>query len=177
MAGKLTQLEQLRHLVRNKVQCIALDYKELSDALTEGLEDDHKDITVRQLMRHEGFEPKPYKCTKNKNTLGFGINLDVESIPYEVALFWLEYKVEEQDNILSDKLAFYGGLTDNRKSVLINMCYNLGVNGLLRFVKTLQFIEQEKFLDASKEMLDSKWARKDVGETRSHELSELMRVG
>ena len=177
MAGKLTQLEQLRHLVRNKVQCIALDYKELLSALTEGLVDDHKDIATRQLMRHEGFEPKPYKCTKKKWSIGFGINLETESIPYEVALFWLEYKVEECDTILSGELSFYNLLTDNRKSVLINMCFNMGVSGLLGFVKTLKFIEQGKFLDASKEMLDSNWAREDVGKDRSTELSELMKVG
>ena len=177
MAGKLTQLEGLRHLVRNKVQCLALGYKELLDALTVGLVDDHKDLAVKQLIRHEGFEPRPYKCTKNKWTLGFGINLETESIPYEVALFWLEYKVEECETVLSKKLPFYNGLTDNRKSVLINMCFNLGIKGLLSFVKTLNFIEQGNYIDASKEMLDSIWAREDVGKSRSNELSELMKNG
>ena len=94
-----------------------------------------------------------------------------------MALFWLEYKVEETDQILSSKLIFYSGLTDNRKSVLINMAFNLGINGLLNFRKTLKFIEQENYLDASKEMLDSQWAIEDVGYQRSHELSELMKVG
>ena len=177
MAGKITQLEQLRHLVRNRVQCLALGYKELFDALTEGLIDDHKDVAVKQLIGHEGFKSKPYKCTNNKWTIGFGINLETESIPYEVALFWLEYKVEETDNILSGKLIFYSGLTDNRKSVLINMAFNLGINGLLNFRKTLKLIEQGNFLDASKEMLDSQWAREDVGNERSNELSELMKKG
>jgi len=177
MAGKLTQLEGLRHLVRNRVSCLALGYKELLDALTVGLVDDHKDIAVKQLMRHEGFRPKPYKCTSVKETIGFGINLETESMPYEVALFWLEYKVEENDKILSEKLSFYSDLTDNRKSVLTNMCFNLGLTGLLRFVKTLKFIEQGKYLDASKEMLDSKWAIEDVGKSRSTELSELMKNG
>ena len=175
MAGKLTQLEQLRHLIRNKVSCIVQGYTELSDALTDGLEDDHKDITVRQLMRHEGFEPKPYKCPAGKLTLGFGKNIEDGSIPYEVALFWLEYDVEDCDKLLSEKLSFYHALSDNRKSVLINMCFNLGFKGLTKFKRMMLELIKEDYKAAAKEMIRSKWASQ-VGQ-RALELEQLMIEG
>jgi lysozyme len=35
----------------------------------------------------------------------------------------------------------YNGLDEVRKSVLLNMCFNLGINGLLGFKNTLAFVK------------------------------------
>ena len=55
------------------------------------------------------------------------------------------------------------------------MAFNLGVNGLLGFRKTLALIEAGDYTKASVEMLDSKWARQVKG--RATRLSEQMRTG
>lgn len=34
------------------------------------------DPLIEQLKRHEGFSAKPYFCTANKLTIGYGRNLD-----------------------------------------------------------------------------------------------------
>ncbi len=180
MSCEITELEQLRHVLRNKAMCMTSDIKAMMEALTEGLPDDHKTIATKTLMKHEGFRSRPYKCTAKKWTIGFGINLETQAIPHEVALHWLEYKVEEYDTILNNKLSFYSELTDNRKAVLIDMIFNLGCNGLLHpvsgFPKTLKLIEQGKYKEASIEMLDSKWAKEDVGQ-RAITLSKIMETG
>jgi len=49
-----------------------------------------------------------------------------------------------------------------RRAVIINMCFQLGIGGLLKFKNTLAFYESENYIDTSVEMMDSKWARKDT---------------
>ena len=41
--------------------------------------------------------------------------------------------------------------------VLLDMAYNLGVNGLLKFSRTLRAIERGQWVEAGEEMKDSKW--------------------
>jgi len=62
-----------------------------------------------------------------------------------------------------------------RREVLINMRFNLGMSRLMGFVKMWQAIDDENWEAASKEMLDSLWA-KQVG-SRATELAEQMRTG
>jgi len=59
------------------------------------------------------------------------------------------------------------------KMVLIDMAFNLGVNGLLKFKKTLEFIKNGKFINASNEMLNSAW-KFQVGQ-RAYDLSNQLR--
>ncbi|MDP3115142.1 MAG: glycoside hydrolase family protein, partial [Candidatus Cloacimonadaceae bacterium] len=49
-----------------------------------------------------------------------------------------------------------------RKSVLLNMCFNLGIGGLMGFNNTLAFIAAGDWERAANGMLASMWA-KQVG--------------
>ena len=55
------------------------------------------------------------------------------------------------------------------------MAYNMGVTGLLKFKNTLKNIENEKYIEASNQMLDSKWAKQVKG--RAQELAAQMAGG
>ena len=44
------------------------------------------------------------------------------------------------------------------RSVLLNMAYQLGLTGLLKFKRTLRYLEIKQYDSAAKEMLDSRWA-------------------
>ena len=37
-------------------------------------------IVTEQIIRHEGFRNKPYKCTANKLTIGYGRNIEDNGI-------------------------------------------------------------------------------------------------
>jgi lysozyme len=65
-------------------------------------------------------------------------------------------------------------LSEARQHVLLDMAFNLGMNGLLKFRKMLAAIQQGDFEKAADEMLDSKWA-KDVKERRAGRLAIMMR--
>lgn len=62
-----------------------------------------------------------------------------------------------------------------RAEVLVDMAYNLGPDGLLKFVNTLAAVERGDYARAAAGMLASKWAGQ-VGR-RARVLAEIMRIG
>ena len=129
-----------------------------------------------QLFRHEGLKLKPYRCTAGKLTIGIGRNLDDRGISQKEAYAMLERDIQDCEQWLIDKIPeIYNNLDEVRQSVLLNMCFNLGIKGLLEFKNTLAFIDAGDWERAANGMLASKWA-KQVGR-RAIELSEMMRKG
>lgn len=134
-----------------------------------------KETLIQQLIRHEGMSKKPYYCFGGKLTIGVGRNLDDVGITEDEALYLLRNDIESARDALTQKLSWFPGLDEARQGVLINMCVNLGVKGLMKFKKTLALIENKYYEEASREMLKSKWA-KQVG-NRAVELSKIMATG
>jgi len=129
-----------------------------------------------QLVRHEGLRMKPYRCPAGKQTIGYGRNLDDCGISHTEAYMLLENDIQNCEKQLMDEIPeVYNKLDEVRQSVLLNMCFNLGIKGLLEFKNTLAFIDAGDWERAANGMLASKWA-KQVGR-RAIELSELMRKG
>jgi len=129
-----------------------------------------------QLVRHEGLRLKPYLCTAGKLTIGIGRNLDDRGISQKEAYAMPERDIHDCEQWLIDEIPeIYNKLDEVRQSVLLNMCFNLGIKGLLGFNNTLAFISAGDWERAANGMLASKWA-KQVG-MRAIELSELMRKG
>ena len=140
--------------------------------MTEAL----KNRIKAQLVRHEGLRLKPYRCTAGKLTIGIGRNLDDRGISQKEAYAMLERDIQDCEQWLIDEIAeIYNKLDEVRQSVLLNMCFNLGIKGLLGFKNTLDFIGAGDWERAANNMLASKWA-KQVG-MRAIELSEMMRKG
>lgn len=145
---------------------------------------------IEQLKRHEGFKRNPYRCTAGKLTIGYGYNLDAnplnlsfpiinnlkrEGISSVYALTLLDKHVGDITSKLTDKIPWFHFLSEERKGVLINMAFNLGIDGLLEFKKTLGCIERGWYEEASKAMLNSKWAGQV--KNRAKELADQMRTG
>jgi len=134
------------------------------------------DRIKEQLVRHEGLRLKPYRSTAGKLTIGFGRNLDDRGISKIEAYVLLENDIQNCERQLLDEIpTIYKALDEVRQSVLLNMCFNLGLKGLLEFKNTLTIIGSGDWERAANGMLVSRWA-KQVGR-RAVELSELMRKG
>ena len=94
-----------------------------------------------QLVRHEGLRLKPYRCTAGKLTIGIGRNLDDRGISQKEAYAMLERDIMDFEQQLLDEIPeTYSGIDEVRQSVILNMCFNLGMKGLLGFKNTLAFI-------------------------------------
>jgi lysozyme len=128
------------------------------------------------LKRHEGFRGKPYYCTANKLTIGYGRNLDDVGITEVEAEFLLKVDTlratDDAGDIFPDILSY----TENRQIAIINMLFNLGKTRFLGFGNMIKAIKRNDWISASIEALDSKWARKDVG-IRAIEIANLLKKG
>jgi lysozyme len=129
----------------------------------------------RQLIGHEGLKLKPYKCTSDKLTIGVGRNLEAKGISEDEALFMLDNDIVYFEEQLRVRLPSFRDITPCRQAVLVNMAFNLGVNGLLNFKKMLNALENEDFTEASAQLLNSRYAVQ-VG-NRAHELAEQLQSG
>ena len=85
----------------------------------------------RLLKLHEGEKLSMYKCTNGKWTIGIGHNLEDRGITKEISRFIFDSDVSEVHNALKRELPFYTSLSPVRRSILIDMAFNLGVRGLI----------------------------------------------
>lgn len=124
------------------------------------------------LKRDEGSRLKPYRCTAGKLTIGIGRNLDDKGISQQEAEYMLENDIYECVDNLNRMLPWWKSKPEPVKRVLLNMCFNLGIAGLMKFENTLRFIESNEYARAADNMLLSKWATQ-VGE-RAVRLAKLI---
>lgn len=111
--------------------------------------------TTAQLEQDEGFRPTPYLDTVGVPTFGHGLTY----ITQFESLRIVEDRVQELYWLLSASHKWFNDLTNQRKSVILNMAYNLGYRGLLGFKRMIAALERGDYDAAKREMLDSKWAR------------------
>ena len=135
----------------------------------------NKEKLKKQLIKHEGMALKPYQCTAGKLTIGVGRNLEAKGISEPEALEMLNNDINETFDRLRDAWPKIILLDDARANVLVNMAFNMGVTGLMKFSKMFNALALTDYEQAAKEMLDSKWA-KQVGD-RAIELAEQMKTG
>ncbi len=130
---------------------------------------------IQQLRRHEGERLKPYRCTAGKLTIGVGRNLDDRGITAEESAYLLSNDIDRVWTELKARLPWMTGLNDVRQRVLLDMAFNLGIDGLLKFRNTLATIQAGNYQKAGEMMLDSVWAAQ-VG-MRAQRLSRMMQTG
>lgn len=109
------------------------------------------------IKKNEGFESRLYKDIKGKLTIGYGFNLEEIQIPENIAYMWLKMLVDDLYLNLSTLLDFFDFLDEVRKAVLVDMAYNIGVEGLLKFKKMLKALENKNYEKTAEEMKNSKW--------------------
>lgn len=130
---------------------------------------------TKQLTRDEGVRLKPYKDSVGKLTIGIGRNLDDVGISAVEASKLLENDILKAQQNLYEALPWVEHLDEARIGVLLNMTFNMGIGGLLKFKTTLGLIQNGKYDDAASAMLDSTWA-KQIG-ARAIRLAQQMRIG
>ena len=130
---------------------------------------------VDQLIRDEGLRLDLYKDSVGKLTIGVGHNLSDKPITRAAALWILQDDIEDATKDLEVNLPWTKKLDPARFGALVNMAFNLGIGGLLKFKTTLGLIQEGKYKEASEAMLDSIWA-KQVG-ARAERLSKQILTG
>ena len=127
------------------------------------------------LEQHEGKRKFPYLDTVGKTTIGIGRNLTDVGLSEDEIQYLFQNDIKRVIRGLDNWLPWWREKSENVRIVLMSMCFNLGIEGLLKFKKFLAALRINKLDDAAVEMLDSKWAEQ-VGK-RAIELSDMVRNG
>jgi lysozyme len=147
----------------------------------------NKDLRA-MLKLHEGIRDQIYLCSAGKCTIGVGHNLDANGTKAERSYFaenkaseaqiekWLSEDIKTVTSGLDrtfGKERWFQELSPNRKMVMIDMGFNIGLDKLMDFEKCLSRMKASDFQGAAAEMLKSSWANQ-VG-SRANRLADIMR--
>lgn len=133
------------------------------------------------LILHEGLKFKPYHCTAGKLTIGVGRNLDDVGISFDESMILLDNDIAKAMKFLLGQ-KWFTLLSDPRKTVVIDMVFNMGPGRFQGFKKFIECLNKGDFTQASIEMMDSAWADQ-VGDgpggkmDRAERLSMMMKSG
>jgi len=127
------------------------------------------------IVAQEGFSQFPYLDTDGVMTIGYGRNLVDRGISAPEALYLLDQDIFYFQQKLRDNLECFDDLNEARQIALISMCFNLGVNGFLKFDKMIRALDRGRYDVAACEMLESKWATQ-VGK-RATDLARIIESG
>ncbi|AFV41563.1 glycoside hydrolase family protein [Helicobacter pylori] len=91
------------------------------------------------IVDSEGFSPSIYTDKTGHPTIGYGYNLSVYS--YEGK------RITKTYGLLTDILSYgwYKNLDAMRRMVILDLSYNLGLNGLLKFKQFIKAIEDKNY--------------------------------
>lgn len=145
---------------------------------------------IEQLKIDEGYVGHVYPCSAGANTIGYGYNLDSNSLHLSsleishafrkgmgeveaerLLILMIKKTIEELQGIFSN----WNEISKPRQDALTNMCFNLGVTRFLKFKKMIDLVEANDFVAASKEGLNSLWAKQLPA--RSKRVMDLLKQG
>ena len=137
-----------------------------------------------QLKIDEGVKYEIYKDHLGYDTFGIGHLVVKEDAEFgqTVGTKVSEDRVNEvfekdvQKMIKEAKILFpnFDNLPEEAQQVIVNMTFNMGRPRLSNFKKFIAYVNESKWEEASKEMLNSAWA-KQVGK-RAQRLSDRIKV-
>lgn len=133
---------------------------------------------TEQLREDEGERLTAYQDTEGYWTIGIGVLIDARKgggITKEESELLFNNRLNKKEMELMDKFPKYYSLDKVRQGVLLNMSYQLGVNGVLAFKKMLSAINVNDWNEAARQMKDSKWYRQTTN--RAERLIKQMQTG
>lgn len=116
------------------------------------------DALSEQLRRHEGLRLKPYRDTTGHLTIGVGRNLSDVGISEAEAALLLRNDIGAAIAGLEARLPWVASLHPVRQRALVDLTFNVGLEGVLTFRRMLTALQAGRWDDARAELLASKWA-------------------
>jgi lysozyme len=125
------------------------------------------------IKQHEGLRLHLYRDSRGIPTIGWGRNLQAHGISYHEAELLLQADYAEA-LAAAMKYPWFGGLSQPRQAVVLDMIFNLGADGFGAFQVTIELIAAGDYAGAAAAMEHSKWAVQ-VGK-RAEQDAEIMRT-
>jgi lysozyme len=115
-------------------------------------------------MRHGRHQP--YTDSVGVLTIGYGRAIGRIGITPDEAELLLEHDIQRAIGDLDFACSWWRNLDDERQSALAELCFQLGLDGLLNFRRMLDALRTGNFGTAGAELLASKYAVQVPGRAR-----------
>mgnify|MGYP000181978657 CR=1 FL=1 len=128
-----------------------------------------------QIKRHEGCVLHAYQDHLGYWTIGYGRLIDERrggGISEGEAEQLLTHDIARVIGDLEQRIDFLHRLPESAQHALVNMGFQLGVNGVMSFSRMLDALEQGDWELAAEEALDSRWAEQTP--RRAHEVAKMI---
>ena len=113
------------------------------------------------LIKNEGLVCQPYHCSAGKLTIGVGRNLDANGISEDEAMYLLENDIKRVIASLDKNWSVWRQLPIPCQEIAIDCTFQMGITGWMNFRRTRALMEMGAYLEASEEILRSKYATVD----------------
>ena len=128
---------------------------------------------IESIKKNEGYVKVVYKDSLGVDTIGYGFAIKDLELDEDICDDILLRKLKDLDKKVNKKFVWFKYMPPNIKDVVMEMCYQLGVTGFSRFRKTITFLQDKQWKEASVEMLDSLWAKQTPNRAKS--LSDIVK--
>ena len=128
---------------------------------------------IESIKQHEGYVGIVYKDSLGIDTIGYGFAIKDLELDEDICEIILERKLKELETRVNLKFKWFMYMPQEIKDVVMEMCYQLGVGGVSKFKKTIAYLQNKQWEEASVEMLDSLWAKQTPN--RAKELSNRVK--
>jgi len=127
---------------------------------------------IESIKKHEGYVGIVYKDSLGIDTIGYGFAIKDLELDVDICDIILERKLHALEDSINLKFDWFLDMPTKIQEVVTEMCYQVGVTGFSKFVKTIKYLKDKEFKNASVEMLDSKWAKQTPN--RAKEMSKIV---
>lgn len=118
------------------------------------------ELMVAQLTSEEGTVPYAYPDSRGYLTIGVGHCIDKRlgcKLPPNFIQQLLEWDINAAVADLDNSMPWWTGLDEVRQRVMVDMCFNMGLDTLQGFKKFLAAMQAGAWATAAAEMQDSAW--------------------
>lgn len=153
------------------------------------------DITLFDVLKlEEGYREKVYRCSEGYPTIGIGTKIGPKGAPLSNYTFKVSQRVAKamlDDEVVDivgrlnnlpwhhspdeSRQMWYHSLDESRQIIIQSMCYQMGVDGVLKFRKMIDALSRGHWDEAATQALDSLWARQTP--KRAYRHAEVLRNG
>lgn len=149
------------------------------------------EIATKLIKLNEGCKLEVYTCPAGKPTFGYGTNLealdkDIVNQIYNIlakeslkalAVESLEREIINCKRALNTQKWFTDDLSEFQQAIILDLAYNIGVAGVLKFKNMIEAIKQRNYGIACEEMLDSNYHHQMICYGYSKELEKAVDAG
>ncbi len=135
------------------------------------------DKMKQELLRDEGFRSAAYRDHLGYLTIGIGRLIDKRrggGITRDEAAYLLGSDIAKIEAALDARIPWWRGANPRQQRALLNMAFQMGVGGLMKFKRTLAMARRGDWNQAATNALKSRWARQTP--TRAKRVAAMMRA-